>query len=348
MIIKSKDDLNYIKLVNDYKYECECEDCKIIFNLSGGILKKKEKILCKKCQVKFSKSKVSKEEQLKINEKRKQTNIKKFGVETPLISKESREKLKNVDWKKRNEKSKKTCLEKYGVENPILLEETQNKIKKNNKKKYGVEWTSQLKEVKDKQKKTCLEKYGAEYYFSSSTGKETIKKFWKENYNVENASQVEYVKEKLSKNNAMKNNEIKEKSMRNRENALNQKIGYTYNNIHFDSGWELAYFIYLIDNKISFIYHPNFTYKYLDDNGIERTYLPDFLVNGEFQEIKGNQFFNEKGEPYNQYKKEYWWNKFNFLKENNIKILRQKECQEFLKYIYNKYGQDYLKQFKNH
>lgn len=347
MIIKSKDDLNYIKLVNDYKYECECEDCKIIFNLSGAILKKKEKILCKKCQVKFSKSKVSKEEQLKINEKRKQTNIKKFGVETPLVSKESREKLKNVDWKKRNEKSKKTCLEKYGVENPILLEETQNKIKKNNKKKYGVEWTSQLKEVRDKQKKTCLEKYGAEYYFSSSTGKETIKKFWKDNYNVENAAQVEYIKEKLSKNNPMKNNEIKEKSMKNRENMLNQKIGYTYNNIHFDSSWELAYFIYLIDNKISFIYHPNFTYKYLDDNGIERTYFPDFLVNGEFQEIKGNQFFNEKDEPYNQYKKEYWWNKFNFLKENNIKILRQKECQEFLKYIHNKYGQDYLKQFKN-
>lgn len=43
MIIKSKDDLNYIKLVNDYKYECECEDCKIIFNLSGGNIKKERK-----------------------------------------------------------------------------------------------------------------------------------------------------------------------------------------------------------------------------------------------------------------------------------------------------------------
>lgn len=61
---------------------------------------------------------------------------------------------------------------------------------------------------------------------------------------------------------------------------------YTYNGINFDSSWEIAYFIWLKDHKINFIYQPkdlNLKYTF---NGKEKTYYPDFIVNDFLVEIK--------------------------------------------------------------
>ena len=121
---------------------------------------------------------------------------------------------------------------------------------------------------------------------------------------------------------------------------------YIFNNECFDSSWELAYYIYLMDNKIDFLYQPDTPLEYLDENKKKRLYYPDFLVNGEFQEIKGNQFFNESGEPYNMYKKEFWWEKYNLMLSNNIKIIRQDEALKYVKYVNKKYGVDFLKNCK--
>lgn len=60
------------------------------------------------------------------------------------------------------EKCKQTCLEKYGVENSTQSKEVQDKIKKTMLANYGVEHISYSKEFKEKTKKTCLEKYGVE------------------------------------------------------------------------------------------------------------------------------------------------------------------------------------------
>lgn len=98
-----------------------------------------------------------------------------------------------------------------------------------------------------------------------------------------------------------------------------------------------------MDNKIDFLYQPDTPLEYLDENKKKRLYYPDFLVNGEFQEIKGNQFFNENGEPYNMYKKEFWWEKYNLMLSNNIKIIRQDEALKYVKYVNKKYGIDFLK-----
>ncbi len=53
--------------------------------------------------------------------------------------------------------------------------------------------------------------------------------------------------------------------------------GYTYKGIHFDSSWELAYYIWLTDHNKQFIYHPKHYMDYMDE-GINRVYQPDFLV----------------------------------------------------------------------
>ena len=68
------------------------------------------------------------------------------------------------------EKYKQTCLEKYGVEYSSQSKEVQDKMKKTLLLNYGVEHISYSKEIKDKTKKTCLEKYGVE---SASKCKET-------------------------------------------------------------------------------------------------------------------------------------------------------------------------------
>lgn len=60
------------------------------------------------------------------------------------------------------EKAKQTNLKKYGVEFTTQSKEVQEKIKKSCLKKYGVEHISHCKEIKEKTKKTCLEKYGVE------------------------------------------------------------------------------------------------------------------------------------------------------------------------------------------
>lgn len=127
----------------------------------------------------------------------------------------------------------------------------------------------------------------------------------------------------------------------------NRLKGYIYKGIKFDSSWELAFYIYLTDMKKSFIYHPPVYLEYEDSQAHQKHVCwPDFLVEGQFYEIKGDQFFNEKNEPYNRYTKQYWWEKYKVLNDNNVKILRLEEIRKYLKYISTTYGKHYLKSFK--
>jgi hypothetical protein len=151
---------------------------------------------------------------------------------------------------------------------------------------------------------------------------------------------------KYGVDNSMKNNEIVQKALETKHFEVLRKRGLVYDEIYFDNSWELAYYIWLKDNDKKFIYQPKISIKYIDKNGVERLYYPDFLVEGRFIEIKGNQFFNENGEPYNLYKKEYWWEKYNILIKNNIYIMREQEAFTYVKYVNEKYGKDFLKQYK--
>lgn len=122
--------------------------------------------------------------------------------------------------------------------------------------------------------------------------------------------------------------------------------GYHYDDRNFDSSYELAYYIWLKDHKRQFIYHPAMPITYVGSDGEEHIYLPDFLVEGKFYEIKGNQFFNEKGEPYDPYRKQFWWEKYNALKEKGIILLRDSDLKEVFEYINNTYGNKFLKECK--
>ena len=137
----------------------------------------------------------------------KETNIKKYGANSPLKNKEIQEKIK------------KTNLEKYGTEYAISSKEIRNKIIKNNVYKYGVKYVFELKEVRDKIKNTCLKKYGQT---STAKVKEIRDKQIKTNlekYGVDCPLKSKEIQEKINKTNIerygveipLENNEIQEK-----------------------------------------------------------------------------------------------------------------------------------------
>ena len=139
---------------------------------------------------------------LKVKNKRKQSNWVRYGVENPL-------QLDSI-----KEKVKQTNLEKYGVENPLQLDSIKEKVKqtnlekyggtgfaskelnakaeKTNLERYGVENISQSAMIKDRIKQTNLERYGVEHYSNSEKAKQTNL----ERYGVEYVSQSDTIKEK--------------------------------------------------------------------------------------------------------------------------------------------------------
>ena len=116
-------------------------------------------------------------------EKKKRTNMEKFGVEHCFQSKELRQ------------KATESCLKKYGVEHPAQSEDVKQKIIDTNTKRYGGHPT-QTKDVQDKKNKTVKEKYGVENPSQSEEIKQKKVKTCLINHGVENPSQSEKLKQK--------------------------------------------------------------------------------------------------------------------------------------------------------
>jgi len=209
-------------------------------------------------------------------------------------------------------KCRKTCLERYGVEYTHQSEEIRRKVQETNLERYGSPWVTGSKHFDEKSRATCLKKYGVERVTQDKNFIESsLKKRWERYGDV----------------------------------SFNRK--YFFEGTWFDSSWELAYYIWLRDTNQNFEFHPDSLGTYTGDDGKEHKYYPDFKVDGEYQEIKGSQFFNEKGEPFDMYTKSYWWKKHEFLKRNGVRIIRFDDFKVILKYIAKKYGKNYLKSFKN-
>ena len=108
-----------------------------------------------------------------------------------------------------------------------------------------------------------------------------------------------------------------------------------YDNINFDSGWEIQYYIWLKDNNINFIYQPN-PIEYFIENK-KHYYHPDFYLidTNEYIEIKASRFlYQGVNNNWNTYSKE----KIECIK-NHAKILTEEtqELKDIFKYIKNKY-----------
>lgn len=87
----------------------------------------------------------------KTIKKRKQTCLKRYGVENAT-------QLKRIQ-----EKRKQTCFKRYGVEHATKTREVLAKIHSTMMSKYGVEHALQHPEFLEKSKQTCKTHYGVEY-----------------------------------------------------------------------------------------------------------------------------------------------------------------------------------------
>lgn len=99
-----------------------------------------------------------------------------------------------------------------------------------------------------------------------------------------------------------------------------------YKGFYCDSSWELAYIIYCLDHNIK-IERNTEKFEYTINEQV-KNYLPDFLVEGEYVEIKG-------------YNTEEWQAKLSHF-PHNIKVLYEAEMQQYIQYAQTTYGKDFI------
>lgn len=132
-----------------------------------------------------------------VLDKRRQTNLEKYGVEYPAQSKIVQQ-TRQTNWDNQSQeykdqlvkKRKTTFIEKYGVDHHMKLVEQQNKVKATNIARYGVEFPLQNATINkkfknsikmtdyslilEKAKSTNLKKYGVEYVSQRNLPPETV------------------------------------------------------------------------------------------------------------------------------------------------------------------------------
>lgn len=297
----------------------------------NGVLK------CKGCKLSESKKSYSEEKKKSILEKSKKTCLEKYGVE----------KFVNT------EKTRQTCLERYGVDNLFKSPEIQEKRKQTLIEKYGDENYVN----KDKTKKTMFEKYGG-YTWQSDILREkcdkTLRKRYgkklekiveksrntkKEKYGDENFNNCE-----LHKHTCLEKYGVDSYSKTD-EYSTSKIKKYTYDNMNFDSSWELYIWIYAKDHNIEIVKEPIRLTYYCD--GKEHFYFPDFLYGGKLIEIKGGQFLEDGNliNPYDRNTDKIYNAKYQCIIDNNVELITD---ISFAKdYVDEKYTKDYVKLFLN-
>lgn len=181
----------------------------------------------------------------------------------------------------------------------------------------------QSEDFKNKTIATSLEKYNTERPNSSDIVKKHKEESVYKKYGVTNVNKLKEVREKIYK------------TCIKRYGKLWNTYKYKYENIKFDSGWELIYYIWLKHNNINFEYHPKLHFEYIDENGKNSKYEPDFLIEKVLYEIKGDHFFNEKNQLINPYDKNkpLCLKKQQCMENNNVKILTSLELQDCFNYF---------------
>lgn len=207
------------------------------------------------------------------------------------------------------DKKEQTCLKHFGVKNPNHVPEVRRKIEETNLKLRGVACPFQSKEVQEKIAQTNIKNLGVANPFELSS------------------TAYKGLQGRLKKYGSA---------------AGKMKI-HIYNDITFDSSWELAVWIYHKDKCIPIERQP-IQLQY-EMNGTMHTYLPDFKINGQLIEVKGNHLFDENGNPIFDHKHS-WKEKYQCMIDNNVMIWKYEEIKPFLDYVSQTYGKDYLKSFR--
>ena len=234
-----------------------------------------------------------------------------------------------------HQKAYNTTCKHFNSDHPFSSPEMISKYKKGNIEKYGVEWSLQSPEVRKKANDKMLELYGTENLFYSKEFQESVKQHWKNKYGVENPSQVPEIQKKVR--------EI----INERYNGHTPSVRYVYFGTTFDSSWELAVWIYCIDNGIPIIRDPKIKIEYKDVYGKIHETTPDFMINGKCVEIKGSHYVdgdkwiypygrNNSGITLSKQEKDYFNDLYNSKKialiDNNVTLMYDKDVEPYVNY----------------
>jgi len=301
----------------------------------------------------------------------KQTNLQRYGCENTFQFKDFKEKSKKTCLERYGqdcfvktelfiEKSKKTNLERYGVEWSSKTDACKQKVIKTNNEKYGVDYATQLETTQAKKIATNNEKYGVDFATMSDVVKQKTRNTFIEKYGVDNPSKNECIKEKIRNicierygvDNASKSPEIKKKIkdiiISRYGKYVNVKpASFKYMNETFDSYWELCFYVYYTDNNAKIIREPE-PIKYLF-NDEEHLYYPDFKIDDNLYEIKGDQFFKKDGtmqNPYDHSQDALFEAKHQCAIQNNVIFIKQNEIKPYIKYVESKYGKNFKEEHK--
>lgn len=252
-------------------------------------------------------------------------------------------------------------LKKYGCKNAFQRKDVKDKIEKSNIEKHGVKCCLSIKEIHDKgieqahsieaekkRKKTLKEKYGINNAFQLaehrdfSKSEEKRKKTAEKKYGSEEAYR-RHIVSKTKETNLRKYGV--ESYTQTSEYQSKSKKAYKYNNLSFDSSWEVAFYIFYSDMGFNVERCP-ISFDYIDEDNTKRKYFPDFRVEDRLFEIKGSQFFKD-GKMINPYSGKITECKRRCALENNVSFITEVEIKPMIAYVCKKYGKNFLRNLKN-
>lgn len=314
------------------KIHVKCDFCnKLFYKSKSEILagrKKNKKDSCgeKKCTLdKRKETNVKKygvenpTQNKEIKEKQKSTLLERYGVEVPCKSSEIKNKLADTNLKKYGNtcslhgtkqkiKTKKTWMKKYGASHPFKNKEITDKARDSMEKKYGKHYTK-TEDYLIKTKNTCLKKYGVEHHTKHEDTKKKRIKTNKEKYGCEYVSQNPKILEKIliSNKNKVK---IYGKTQSDIRDYLNQISGHDFSSS-------------ILDNKELDMFNKDLSLAF---------------------EYCGLFWHNEKSpDPRGR---DYHYNKYNICKKSGIRLItifedewinRNDQCKNYIKSIFKIY-----------
>lgn len=258
-----------------------------------------------------------------IFDKVKQTNRIKYGVDLPLQNSDIKEKLI------------KTNNKKYGGNAPICSEDVKEKTKKTNIEKYGNEWQIASDDTKQKIESSFIKEYNSTSFMLTDEFKVKSKESIYKKYGVDHIMHNRNIydkmhntmKEKYGVLHALQNDTLCEKAQVTYYEHFGEKrlacVKYKYNNIYFNSSWELAFYLYCINKNIKIEREPRFFEYYF--NGKKHKYYPDFRVPCGYVELKSDYLFDLMQKENTKDNAKY-----KCMLDNNISIFLEKDIKNIV------------------
>lgn len=168
----------YVSKGLDYFEHPICPNCKSILPKEKLPHNREYKFCCQNCRTSSIALNLA-------SEKRKKTNLEKYGVEN----------VAQTNWA--TEKRKNTNLKKYGVAEYTQTEEYKKKSKETSLERYGTESPNQSAAVKKRKEESCLKKFGVKNPLVDKGVQEKIKETNLKKYGATNPNKSEKIKEKI-------------------------------------------------------------------------------------------------------------------------------------------------------